>query len=247
MDPALFELDPTSGEAPSVGFSASGKARMFPAGKCMQLHSPEERLEVTVPRGRLYTIRVLDVVTVKICCDDWDARARVPQPRLHLIASSATQATSLVSKSSGSNASTALSTSAPILSETPINKKEPVALNSHKKSIYSITQELRTPAVLFNEPLRCQRKAISAAGNGVASIPGRIVFGEFRNPDTHTAMQEANIAQASEAAQQRRNQALDQIARKNEFERSQRIEKDATARMQRLAANKRNARKSKGK
>jgi len=82
---------------------------------------------------------------------------------------------------------------------------------------------------------------------GKVLMPGRIVFGSFRNPDTHVAIQEASMAAAEEAVKERRNQIMAGLARNNEYNTSQQIERDATARMQRLAANKRNTRRSKAK
>jgi hypothetical protein len=107
--------------------------------------------------------------------------------------------------------------------------------------------KLHTPPVLSNVPLRSREKGNAFEGSGKATISGRIIFGSFRNPDTHSAKQEASIAEASESAQQRRNQALANRARNNEFNTSRTIEKDAMARIQRLAAGKRNTRKTKGK
>jgi hypothetical protein len=78
-------------------------------------------------------------------------------------------------------------------------------------------------------------------------MPGRIIFGNFRNPDTHVAKQEATMAAAEEAAKERRSQMSAAIGRNNEFNTSQQIERDTTARMQRLAAGKRNSRRAKAK
>jgi hypothetical protein len=80
-----------------------------------------------------------------------------------------------------------------------------------------------------------------------SAMPGRMVFGGFQNPDTRSATQEAAITAASEAATQRREAALASQQRRDQYDTSRAIERDATARMQRLAAQKRSARRAKGK
>ena len=243
LDPALLTMDPTSGLKPSLGFAGSGHARMFPSGRCTLVDSiTGEVLEVSVAESHSrYTVRVLDVVTVKICCDNWDARARVPQPRLHLLASSPERDEPKGKKH--------YPTKSEKDSSSLVNPSNPEAkLDDYVlPSLYDATMKLQIQPVLSKTPLRVRTKQNTSEGRGNAVIPGRIVFGKFRNPDTLSAKQEASIAEASESATQRRNQAMSIVARTNEFESNSRIERDATARMQRLAASKRNTRKGKGK
>ena len=113
--------------------------------------------------------------------------------------------------------------------------------------MYNELAKLETPPVLVDFPFSSNiRKAKSDASRS-SVIPGRMVFGGFRNPDTRSALQEASIEEAAESAEQRRAQALEGIARSSEYATTRRIEKDITSRMQRLQANKRNTRKAKGK
>mmetsp|Transcript_5422 Transcript_5422/g.13632 ORF Transcript_5422/g.13632 Transcript_5422/m.13632 type:complete len:116 (-) Transcript_5422:2550-2897(-) len=72
---------------------------------------------------------------------------------------------------------------------------------------------------------------------------GRVIFGNFVNPDTRSARKEASMRQASAAALERRNQAIANRAKNNEYDISRRIESEVTARMQRLAAGKRDTKK----
>ena len=58
---------------------------------------------------------------------------------------------------------------------------------------------------------------------------------------------QAEFVAASEAAKNRRNQAAASNQKNDEFNTTMRVEKDVTARMQRLAATKRNAKKGKYK
>mmetsp|Transcript_40846 Transcript_40846/g.41472 ORF Transcript_40846/g.41472 Transcript_40846/m.41472 type:complete len:86 (+) Transcript_40846:1143-1400(+) len=77
------------------------------------------------------------------------------------------------------------------------------------------------------------------------SIPGRVVFGNFVNPDTRSAQQEASIKDAAASALERRKHAMASRVKQNEYDTTRRIESNVTARMQRLAASKRNVRKGK--
>jgi hypothetical protein len=117
----------------------------------------------------------------------------------------------------------------------------------HPPSLYREILKIENTPVLDNVPLRSQKDKKSIEARGVSSMVGRVVFGEFRNPDTHSAKQEASMAEAAVAAQERRSQIMEAQARNNEYNKARQIEKDATARMQRLAANKRNARRAKAK
>ena len=88
LDPALLGLDPHAGTSPTLGFaSTQGKSRRFPTGTCKLVTHQEHELRITVPEyQRNLNLRILDVVTVQLSCENWDARARVPPPRLHLVA-----------------------------------------------------------------------------------------------------------------------------------------------------------------
>lgn len=243
VDPALFKLPDSAGQEPSAGFVSSGRARMFPSGKCQLFESPQARLEVVVPESNApLQIHILDVVTVKILSDNWDTRSRVPPPRLHLVAAGSTK--SPPQRKMGS-ATLVNKTVDRIQSTSSVNK---ALENIHSVSLYQQILQIETPPLLVDVPLRSGTdRSPTDAVKGLATIPGRIIFGAFQNPDTHSAKQEASIADAAEAAKERRTQLLDAQARNNEFNKSKQIEKDATARMQRLAANKRNARRAKAK
>jgi hypothetical protein len=84
FDPKLLGLPPSAGLPASSGFVGLKSCRRFP-GAVVRLD--EDRLEVTVPESpKAFVIRVLDVVTVQLSCDSWDVRARVPSPRVQLLA-----------------------------------------------------------------------------------------------------------------------------------------------------------------
>jgi hypothetical protein len=246
IDPTLLDLDPSAGQEPSRGFASSGCARMFVSGKCTLVRSSEEYLEVVVPEKQSpYVVNVLDVVTVKICCDEWDTRARVPQPRLHLVRASKRNQKSITNQRQLPRQNDA---EARTLSDQAGSMKSKVTRSiTRAMTLYGDMLRLKTPPLLENEPLRIKSRNQKEKGRGVPTMTGRIIFGEFRNPDTRIAKQEASISEASEAAKLRRSQAVAANVRNHEYDSTRRVENDVTARIQRLAAGKRSTRKAKGK
>lgn len=250
IDPALLKLPPSAGLDPTAGFASSGVARRFPNGTCRLVESPNiECLEVTVPDTKVkYGVKILDVVTVSIFCDDWNTKSRVPQPRIHLIGEP--------SKRKPPNAEGSRERAPPPSASDTVECRDP---SNTKDGTRNGNDEQEPPATIYNEllklstppkldvQLRCQAKDSLPATGGECLIPGRVVFRGFVNPDTKMAQQEASIFEASEAAMERRNQATASRTRQTEYDSVKRIENDVTSRMQRLAATKRNTRKSKGK
>jgi predicted secreted Zn-dependent protease len=114
-------------------------------------------------------------------------------------------------------------------------------------SLYDQIERIATPAKL-EANLRFQEKKHKDNSAGASVIRGRVVFNGFVNPDTRSARQDAAVQEAAEAAIERRKEVQASRERQGEFDATQRIEKEVTARMQRLAVNKRNTRiKGKGK
>jgi hypothetical protein len=72
------------------------------------------------------------------------------------------------------------------------------------------------------------------------TLAGRFKYGDFLNPDTRMAVQEAAQKNAALEGAQRRAQATAQASRHQEYDSTKHIERAATARLQRLAAEKRN-------
>ena len=246
IDPRLLGLDPSAGEDPTLAFAASPHARIIPSSDCTLVESPDKHLEVTAPAARSpYYVRVLDVVTVQISCDSWDVRARIPMPKIHLIADSSGPKISF--NAHGQTSKNAITSSTLKDSATPAN--EAVAdMQKESTSMYSELGKLETPPVIKNFPFASDNfRKTKSDDKRESIIPGRIVFGGFRNPDTRSAMQETAIEEAAESAELRRAQAVAGAARSNEYDTTRRIEKDVTSRMQRLQASKRNTRMAKRK
>lgn len=242
IDPALLMLPKSAGREPSAAFASSPRARMFPSAKCKLQESPEEVLEVSVPDCKSpFVVRVLDVVSIQIMTDRWDARSRVPLPRLHLLGES--------SPARGSHQK-ALRKSNSLVSSRKITVStgdEGHIFTERPRTIYQENIGLKIPPILEAVPLRSKCETKRTEPTEATSMPGRHIFGGFRNPDTQSARQEASIAEASAAAKERRNQLVAAQEKNNAYDLSRQIEKDATARMQRLAAHKRNARRNKAK
>lgn len=245
IDPALIKLPLSAGEAPSTGFAASSSLRSFPTGTCQLLETDtgSEVLEVSVQTSKhKVRLEVLDVVKVKIFTNNWDTRSRVPLPRVYLIGAckrkdDTKQRTSTTNSEPASQHNNQLSA--------PGNTGH--MFRNEAPTIYAEFTKLRTPSILGQTPIRARTRDKKLVADTLEApfIPGRLNYGGFRNPNTYLAKQEAAMAEASEAARERRNQLKAAQEKKNQYSTSGQIGKDATARMQRLAAHKRNARRKK--
>jgi hypothetical protein len=255
IDPALFKLKASSGLDPTTGFASSSSTRRFLSGTCTLVDSSDDdHLEVNLRETKeKYQVRVLDVVTVNIFCDDWNTKSRVPQPRIHLVAYSSEKNASSLKKSAEVLDGRALANDKSD-SRDSFNtdlKQTCKKTQGSLKSIYEEIETLVTPTNLSVEFRLSQSESFAKMKSVMPSsknlMIGRVVFGKFINPDTRSAQQEASIKQASAAALERRNQAMASRTKHNAYDTTRRIESDVTARMQRLAASKRNAKKGKTK
>lgn len=252
IDPALVGLAPEAGSPPTLGFVNAPNCRRFPSGRCILRGSNEgDSLEVVVPESPKKCIfHPLDVVTVQVSCDLSDVRARVPPPRFHLV-------TAGLQPGGGSKSSEPRKvTSAMITRSSGGGGNEPSGhrklpcdkpRDSRDQSMYQQLSSVDLKPVLVDIPLRRHQPKVRIETGDANTMPGRKIFGGFQNPDTRSATQEAAIAAASEAATQRRQAALASQSRRDEYDTTRTIEREATARMQRLAAQKRSARRSKAK
>lgn len=235
IDPRLVGLPPAAGEDPTHGFVGS-ICRRFATGRCDMVTGADESLEVKVPGApKAFKLKRLDIVTIELKCDNWDLRARFPPPRAQLLAENdMTTSNRHQPQEQIRVGSTRLATAGNL---------QPTKLNSvRENNIFETTSSFRiTPEVPGQN--RLSRKAPHDRQVGLF---GRIVYGGFVNPDTRSAAQEVAQQNAAAEAAQRRAQVLEQAARRNEFNETRRIEGIATDRQQRLAAAKRNARRSKG-
>ena len=241
IDPRLVGLSQGSGLAPSPGFASSGASRLLPNSKCIVQDSenePKRSLAIMVPDAPIrLTFRALDVVMVHISCDFSDAKARVPPPRFQLVATSERPGPSkeLVARSL-----------------TVLNQQSDVELYHDEEggstdTLYATLSGLEIKPRLESTAFRFDRPRKKCASSHRPSVAGRRNFGQFVNPDTRTAQQEAAVAAASESAAQRRAVVQATVARRTEYDRQQHVEKSVTARTQKLAAVKRSAKRGNAK
>ena len=248
IDPALLGLPPDAGLPPTLGFALAPNCRRFPAARCFLNDSQDGgSLEVMIPESPVKCIfRPLDVITVQLSCKLSDVRARIPPPRFHLVSTG--RQTSSRSKASEPR----YVTSAMICrgEKEPSGKQQNLSdlasKDSRYQSMYEKLSSVVIEPVLQDVRLRMHQPKLRV-GETDSSMPGRKVFGGFQNPDTRSATQEAAIAEASIAAAQRRATAFASQSHRNEYDTTRNIERAVTARMQRLAAEKRSTRRSKAK
>lgn len=247
IDPAFLGLPPNAGLEPDAGFTSSGSfCRRFPTGKCELIGGETDgHLQISLPgTSKTFAVKVLDVVTVHLSCDNWDLRARVPFPRAHLVFKTNSM------KNRPNNSAKVEVTSKALSARASSHKTASILeINGGDNStIFEILCSIQLQPVLDVE-LRTTPERIlkDMPRDRQVTFPGRFRYGEFVNPDTRMAMQEAARKSAEAEATQRRRNAAAYAARRSEYNTTQQYERDALARQQRLLAEKRNARRSKAK
>ena len=243
IDPGLVGLSSNAGLDPTLGFAPSGVSRLLPAATCVMHDNDDEvkrSLQILVPGApKTLNFRALDIVMVHISCDLSDTKARVPPPRLHLVA-----------KTERPGRSTkALARSLAMLDNNEKNRVTSAPDSDHEvladpKTLFSVLAAVEIVPCLESAMLRCSKpKRKGKSSNRSITVGGRRVFGEFVNPETRAAQQEAAVAAASESASQRRAIVQATVARRTEYDQQQNAERSLTARTQKLAAFKRSARR----
>ena len=251
IDPHLVGLTPEAGLPPTLGFVNAPNYRRFPSGRCILRDSDEGgSIEVVIPEAPTKCIFCpLGVVTVQISCDLSDVRPRIPPPRFYL-------ASAGLQKGGRSKSSEPRKVTSSMIHG---GEKEPneqcnlqgsdhdASHDSRGQSMYEQLSRMDIKPILADEPLRRRRPKVHIEAGDTNILPGRKCFGGFQNPDTRSATQEAAIAAAVEAASHRRAAAIASQSRRDEYDTTRTIERNVKARMHRLAAEKRSARRSKGK
>lgn len=258
IDPSLLGLADDAGQPPTHGFAGTS-CRRFRSGQCTLVESPDEspgssRLEVSVSESKqVCTIRTVDVVSIRLRCDDWDVRSRVPLPRFQLVMKGSRPPPGFGQHSS----STTKKITSKVLTEEDSNRRDetsekPLSAVKPKQQVFSslfdALQSIEIRPVLEGVPFRSRKNASSnnQEKHRQETFKGRLIFHQFVNPDTKSATQEAAMSAASQAAAQRRTNAVQTADRRNEYDSARRIENNIMARAQRLAADKRNTRRGKG-
>jgi hypothetical protein len=248
IDPTLLGLPLDAGLPSTLGFTLAPNCRRFPAGRChLEDTNDGGSLEVMIPGSLKKCIfRPLDVITVQLSCDLSDFRARIPPPRFHLASTGKLTGTRPKASEPRSVTSVMISRSKKEASGLQQNFYDPASKKFRPQSMYEKLSSMVIKPVLTDVPIRPNLSAVHRDETD-SNMPGRKTFGGFQNPDTRSATQEAAIAEASKAAAQRRAAAVADQSRRNEFDTTRTIEREVTARMQRLAAEKRSTRRFKAK
>jgi hypothetical protein len=239
VDPTLLGLPSTSGLPPSSGFAPLEGCRMFPDGRCSLIderNEAESRLEVYLPNATsTLTFRRLDVITVQLSCDLSDVVARVPPPRLHLLSMEKSHKVKTYHKEiltvstndSDNNQATHYGEVGMVVEEKP-------------QSMFNVLCSIPIVPNLDNIPLRYNTpKKGKKHTNRVQTIKGRIFMNGFRAEQLEADKLDNDVSLPSD------HQSLTNQALVGDSNASRRIEREATARMQRIAAEKRNSKRSK--
>lgn len=231
IDPSLIDLPLTSGLPPSSGFASLEHCRMFPEGTCTLID--HDKVEVTIPSSPFkLSFQRLDVIKVHLSCDLDSVIARVPLPKLHLTSTGKRyisrqdqhllpeKGVRKISESTRKN-------------DSPLVKSivEPI-------SIYSILSSISINSTLQDTDIRSHNKQTSKSKRRVQKLKGRMYMNGYKdeilNPKDetfdHNDYHTASIT----------NQAI-----VGDYNASRQIEREATSRMQRIAAERRNAKRSK--
>jgi hypothetical protein len=235
-DPRIFNLPPLSGIRPDDSFTSAPGNRRFPNGSCRLVDekgTENQRLEV-FPFGTGTTptlvFRALDVVTIRLSCDSWDARARIPSPRIHLVLGAAIPV-------SNDKTRPAEHVGGKITSKHVASREShPVADQDLSEQLASM--DLTCPAKLV-ALARVTNTPVMISPTKSEQIPGRRVYNEFVNEDTRSYRQRT----LQEAVQGSQGRAHEAAANRQEYSTALALEKSSMARQQRLAATKRQSRR----
>ena len=231
--PSMLNLPSTSGLPSTAGFSIVEGCRMFPEGVC-KIHQADSRLEIIIPGSpKQLVFKRLDVITIQVSCDLTSSTARIPAPRLHLL--------SLHTKKQRNISQNVheIATMADSRVSSPDKLKIIGKNNFTSKSMFQMISSIPLKSIIDEIPFRCSsmRKKVTV-GERVQTIKGRLHFGGFKDK---TNIDERTIID------DRKGLKLEDHAKSGDYDASRRIEREATSRIQRKAAEKRNARRTKKK
>jgi len=252
IDPSILGISTESGLPASSGFADVSGYRMFPNGECILHHNSSEvkqesELIVKVPGCKKEVkFKQLDVCSIQISCNISEMVARIPSPRFHLVAEKYLMTTPSKHKQINSaDIQQHRNTLHSIKNDESIKAQLPIHDTERKyQSIFQIIDDIEVSPRLDDTPLRLNtiKYPTSTGDNNTCTykIPGRLLFGGFNNMDTISVAQEANIT----ALRYRNDSSAGNI---DGYNNSRRLEREVTTRMQRLAADKRNSKRSQKK
>jgi len=235
INPKTMDLPTISGLPPSKDFMIIDGCRMFPHGKCTIINgndTTKANLEVSLPFNgttRKAIFKYLDVITVQVSCDLSNTTARIPSPKIHLVSKTIDIDSTKSTLREQNNEKLKSKT------EVAGNFDEPECHVMSSKSIFQILSDIKiTPMIEGPFRLESNKQKHYVKGR-VQTLQGRIHFGGFKESQYHyeNRVNESNIMTITDYAKQ------------GNYDASRQIERDATSRIQRKAAEKRNTRRSK--
>ena len=232
MDPHFFQLEDDAGQEADKLFSSSPFCRLLGPG-VVERRGTDLVVSVPLSPNKVHFSQ-LSVVTLHLSCSRWDTSARMPPLRADLVRGDV---------------------------QIPIHgekiDKTGVVLDQDEEINVEQKRHDDDRGNFYSSIFRCQRSSclkedllvkpeIVDPENGfleASGLPGRISCWGFKNPDTRAALQEA--ARNSSSLKSARNALLS--SSQTERKTGELIAREVTARQQRIAAAKRNTRKSKMK
>jgi hypothetical protein len=248
VDPALLGLPSDAGMQCSDGFG--DHCRLLPQGRCELSAQPDEALVLSVPDTNVKVrVRQLDVVPIQLACGRFDLRARIPLPRAYLLAKSTVSAALKDVPSSTKDRFVVSSSHFQANESFERNKGSgPSTSLTSEPSFFQLVSPMTKRSKVATYVNKVEQKGVAATATSQrCTIPGRVVYGDFVNPNTRSARQEQLQRLAAADSAQRRSQIHNMASRRGEYDATSRLEREATSRQQRLVADKRNARRSKAK
>jgi len=239
IDPRLLGVSKAIGLPinPSISDSVQG-LRIFPDGQCI-LNEANTQLELRIPgvKERI-VLKCLDVITIRLSCNISESTSRVSPPCLHLISlkqNSPSKAHQVPDKDTGHN----IINSKKVEESQPIkclyeSKKNIDAWTRNRSSIFHTLSSIKISSILDGTCLRQERTKRCYHSERVETISGRLVYSGFKSGNTSSVM--PTLRQIDTLETQAVNGSLNA---------SNRLEREATSRIQRLAAGKRNSKRTK--
>lgn len=254
VDPKFFGLPPSIGFDPSPKFVGAEGCRMFPDGQCsIQDEYDESKAKVLLrlPSNKSeISFRRLDVVTVRLSCDVSNVVARIPPPNIQLISTSRSTSSApsnhvLVQKVSRKDSKLpSAQMDSPKMHQSSLDNSSSYSpKQSEPRSMFDVLCSIPNNASLTLAPYRMdvdsRKKRKKKTIERVQTIKGRIYMNSFNayKFEGESIDGDADVNHNGETS-------LAAQAAIGDYDASKRIEREATARMQRIAAERRNAKRT---
>lgn len=215
---------------------------MFPNGHSSLQDENDEskaRVDLQVPSCKtILSFRRLDVITVRLSCDLSNVVARIPPPNIHLVTM---RASPRLSSADRSSAQPKVQTShihdlrgGQTQSDASAYSNEE---NKHM-SIFSVLSSMPANSTLHNVSFRCDTdKSRRKVKERLQTIKGRIYMNGFNANKLDPESMDSDTNKYNSKA------SLAEQAATGDYNASKQIEREATARMQRIAAERRNTKR----